>query len=199
MTRVTLETERQRLRPMTMPGARTLVRREDVVSMKVVMIGVCVAVMVAGCTSPTPGSTAPSTSPTATPSVSDSPATSPSVSPSASATPEPTDGAIVGAPVGSPVTPEIFIATVDTAANQLIVVVNVPGIFEDGGTCTVTVKSGSATVSLNRIGEADASATACGQFTFSLNQLPGTTASIVATYDSDKHDGSSPATTVDLP
>ena len=114
--------------------------------------------------------------PTATPSASASPSptaspsASPSPSPSASATHAPS-GPITGAAAGTPVTPEIFLATVDTGSGQLRVVVDVPGIFEDGGLCTVKVTDGGAEIQKHNTGAADATSTACGLFTFALSDL----------------------------
>jgi hypothetical protein len=93
----------------------------------------------------------------------------------------------------------VFLATVDTANSLLRVVVYVPGIFEDGGLCTVTVTDGSAVLQKKATGSADVSSTACGQFTFALADLPHGTASIVAAYTSPKHSGSSAATKVAIP
>lgn len=140
-------------------------------------------------------------SPTARASASASPSASHSVTPSPShtaAAPTAT-GPIEGAPAGTPVKPDVFLATVDTANALLRVVVYVPGIFEDGGLCTVKVTDGSAVLQKKATGSADVSSTACGQFTFALADLPSGTASIVASYASPKYAGSSVATNVTIP
>ena len=69
---------------------------------------------------------------------------SPSASPSPSAAPSASpSGPITGAPAGTPVKPEVFMANVDTPNGVLRVVADVPGIYEDGGTCTVKVTDGA--------------------------------------------------------
>lgn len=135
-------------------------------------------------------------------STSANPSTAPSAEPSASPSPEATgdpEGPVVSKPAGDPVTPEIFLATVDNEADTLSVVVYVPGIFEDGGTCTVTVKVGAGNVSRTNTGAADATATACGQFVFNLASLPAGTATVTASYLSAKHEGTSAPTEVVVP
>lgn len=138
----------------------------------------------------------PSESPSASPWPSVSASASPS--PTAVATPEPT-GPIVGAPAGAAVKPDIFLATVDTSGGVLRIVVSVPGIYEDGGVCTVKVTDGSVVLQESNTGESDATSTACGLFTFPLDDLPAGTATILASYQSAKHAGSSDPTTVTIP
>jgi hypothetical protein len=114
------------------------------------------------------------------------------------ATPTPT-GPLTGAPAGASVKPEVFLATVDTGNGILRVVANVPGIYEDGGVCTVKVTDGSVVLQKQNSGEADATSTACGLFTFRLSDLPSGTATIVASYQSAGHAGSSDSTKVTIP
>ena len=162
-----------------------------------VILAVAATVLMSACSFGGPGvpsssgdlSPSPSPSLTATP----SPSASPDPSPSGSI------GPIESEPNGSPVTPEIFLATVDTDAGVLNVVVLVPGIYEDGGTCTVTVKDQSTTVNKSGLGASDVSSTACGQFTFALAALPSGTATITASYQSTTHSGTSAPTQVDIP
>jgi hypothetical protein len=97
------------------------------------------------------------------------------------------------------VKPEVFLATVDAAGGVLRVVADVPGIYEDGGTCTVKVTAGATVVQKHSTGAADVSSTACGQSVFSLSDLPSGSASIVVSYQSSKYSGSSGATKVTLP
>jgi hypothetical protein len=170
----------------------------------VVVLAAGVATGLSGCSlfanDPEESSTETPT-PEASSSPSMSPVISPSTSPSAapSVTMEPTEGPIVGAPAGAPVTPDIFLATVDEEAGLLRVVIMVPGIYEDGGSCVATVKAGSVTVSKENTGVADATSTACGQFTFALADLPPGNASVTARYESATHEGTSGATTVEIP
>jgi len=132
-------------------------------------------------------------SPSATPSLSPLPSPSPSPSPSGDI------GPIEGAPAGTSVTPEIFMTTVDTDAGQLRVVVFVPDVYEDGGRCTVTVVDGAVTIAKENTGQADVSSTACGQFTFALEDLPSGSANVTASYQSAKYSGSSASEKVDIP
>ena len=133
------------------------------------------------------------------PNPSASPSSSPSPTPSPTPSPEEPTGPITGAPSDTPVTPEIFMATVDTGEGVLRVVVLVPGIYEDGGDCAVTVKGKASTLLREGEGAADVSSTACGQFTFSLSQLGSGKASITASYKSDKYSGTSKVTEVSIP
>ena len=162
-----------------------------------VILAVASTVLMSACSFGGPGvpsssgdlSPSPSPSLTATP----SPSASPDPSPSGSI------GPIESEPNGSPVTPEIFLATVDTDAGVLNVVVLVPGIYEDGGTCTVTVKDQSTTVNKSGLGASDVSSTECGQLTFALAALPSGTATVTASYQSTTHSGTSAPTQVDIP
>ena len=95
--------------------------------------------------------------------------------------------------------PEVFLANVDAVGGVLRVVADVPGIYEDGGTCTVKVTDGATVVQKHSTGAADVTSTACGQFVFSLGDLPAGTASIVVSYQSPKHTGTSAVTKVTIP
>ncbi len=176
---------------------------------RAIALALACALPLAGCSLLNPAN--PTTTPTTTgvttqPSPSASPSSSPSASPSAtpSATPsvtptaEPT-GPITGAPAGAPVKPEVFLATVDTANGNLRVVADVPGIYENGGLCTVKVTHGSTSLQQHSTGAADATSTACGLFTFALADLPSGTATIVVSYQSDAHTGSSDPYSVTIP
>ncbi len=178
-----------------------------IIAPRAAALAVACALPVAGCSlfngpaiivTPSPSTTASSPSPSPSPSPSLSPSATPSPSVTAAALPSPT-GPIQGAPAGTPVKPEVFLATVDTADNVLRVVADVPGIYEDGGTCTVKVTAGATVVQKHSTGAADASSTACGQFVFSLGDLPSGTASIVVSYESAAHSGSSGITKVTIP
>lgn len=89
--------------------------------------------------------------------------------------------------------------TLDEGEGVLRVIVFVPGIYEDGGLCTVTVHGRSSTILKENTGVADVSSTACGQFTFSLSQLGSGKATVMAGYESDKHSGVSETTEVSIP
>ncbi|MCJ7826647.1 MAG: hypothetical protein MUP36_00165 [Demequinaceae bacterium] len=142
---------------------------------------------------------------TPTPGENPSPSASESPSPSAKASPSPSpsgiepSGPITGPPAGTPVTPEIFLATIDTDEGVLRVVVLVPGIYEDGGNCSVSVVGKSSTILKYGTGAADVSSTACGQFTFPLAQLGKGTAIITADYQSVKYVGTSETMEVQVP
>lgn len=169
-------------------------------------LAIACALPVAGCSlldgpaiivSGSPSATA-KPSPSASVSASPSPSPSVSASPNPSASPAPS-GPIQGPPAGTPVKPEVFLATVDAANGVLRVVADVPGIYEDGGTCTVTVTAGATVIQKQGIGAADVTSTACGQYVFSLNDLPAGTASIVVSYESPAHAGTSGVTKVTIP
>ncbi|MBN2177233.1 MAG: hypothetical protein JW722_06200 [Demequinaceae bacterium] len=172
-------------------GSRWRVRAvASVLALAVLPLTACLAAE--SSETPTPGQTpSPSTSESASP------------SPSVSASPSPSgiepSGPITGPPSGTPVTPEIFLATIDEEEGMLRVVVLVPGIYEDGGDCSVTVVGASSTILKTGTGVADVSSTACGQFSFSLTQLGRGTASITAEYESVKYSGASEAMEVQIP
>lgn len=88
---------------------------------------------------------------------------------------------------------------IDSEGGILSVVVFVPDIFEDGGTCTVTAQGRSSTILKEQMGSADVSSTACGQFTFSLSELGSGKATITAEYESVKHSGVSETVEVTIP
>jgi hypothetical protein len=187
---------------MTIGWGRTLAPRAAA-------LAIACALPVAGCSllngpaiivSASPSATASSPSPSVSPSPSPSPSATASPSPTSTAAAAPSPaGPIQGAPAGTPVKPEVFLATVDAANGVLRVVADVPGIYEDGGTCTVKVTAGATVVQKHSTGASDVSSTACGQFVFSLSDLPSGTASIVASYQSTAHSGSSGATKVTIP
>ena len=169
-------------------------------------LAIACALPVAGCSllngpaiivSASPSATASSPSPSVSASPSPSPSATLSPTVAASASPSPS-GPIQGAPAGTPVKPEVFLATVDAANGVLRVVADVPGIYEDGGTCTVKVTAGTTVVQKHSTGAADVSSTACGQFVFSLSDLPSGTASIVVSYQSPAHTGTSGVTKVTI-
>lgn len=127
----------------------------------------------------------PSTEPTPVPTM----ATDDSRSPNPAAAPEP----------GDSVSPEFFISEVDKANDEYFAVVYVRGIFESGGTCTVTVKANGKTSTQENTAETDASGTACGSFTFDLSTFGSGEATVTASYESANYQGVSDELKVQLP
>ncbi len=169
--------------------------------------GIVIAAATAGCTAPPPEPVVvtltptvvpvapdPTTAPTATPSA------SPSPTPSATPSPEPTIfGPITNPPAGQAVVPEVSLATVDTDAMVLVVRADVPGIVEDGGTCSVSVTVSATVVKKSNIAAGNVTTTECGQYLFPLSSLPKGRAFVTVYYSSPTHSGKSLPTEVSLP
>jgi hypothetical protein len=82
--------------------------------------------------------------------------------------------------------------------NAIEVSAFVPSVFEDGGTCTLTLTQGTSTVTKISAGTKDATTTRCNLFSFPGSQLPNKGVwSAVVSYESNKSKGSSQATTFD--
>lgn len=75
----------------------------------------------------------------------------------------------------------------------------VPGIIENDGNCTLTLKNGENTVTKTSKGTADASTTRCQTFSFPRSELSqaGTWTATVK-YESDKSKGTSAGTTFEV-
>lgn len=134
-------------------------------------------------------------SPTPQTTVAQSPSPVPTMAPDDSRSPDPD-----AAPEpGDTVTPEFFISEVDEGNGEYFAVIYVRGIFESGGTCTVSVEAGGQTYTQENTAETDASGTACGSFAFALSELGSGEASVTATYESANYQGKSDEMTVRLP
>jgi len=104
-----------------------------------------------------------------------------------------------GVKPGDTVTPEFFISEVDQQNNEYLAVIYVRGIFETGGTCTVTVEGTRSSLTQENSAETDATGTACGSFIFPLNGLGSGEASVTASYESADYQGESDDVKVVLP
>jgi hypothetical protein len=75
----------------------------------------------------------------------------------------------------------------------------VPGVIEDGGTCTLTLTSGSSTATGRTQAHADASTTTCGAVTVAGSRLAAGTWNAVLSYSSPEHRGAASPVTVQVP
>lgn len=117
-------------------------------------------------------------------------ATSPSASPSESAseTPKQTLAEVSLIDMG-----------VDSGAGSLYVVAEVLNATEDGGKCTITFKSGSATKTVSVKAEANASSTQCFPAYLPIGGLPKGKGVVTITYESEKFYGTSDSYGVTIP
>ena len=117
-------------------------------------------------------------------------ATSPSASPSESAseTPKQTLAEVSLIDMG-----------VDSGAGSLYVVAEVLNATEDGGKCTITFKSGSATKTVSVKAEANASSTQCFPAYLPIGGLPKSKGVVTITYESEKFYGTSDSYGVTIP
>lgn len=74
----------------------------------------------------------------------------------------------------------------------------VPGIIEDGGTCTLTLEKASQKETESKASTADAQNTSCGLITVAGNRLSNGSWKATLTYGSDTANGSSQAVTVEV-
>ena len=117
-------------------------------------------------------------------------ATSPSASPSESAseTPKQTLAEVSLIDMG-----------VDSGAGSLYVVAEVLNATEDGGKCTITFKSGSATKTVSVKAEANASSTQCFPAYLPIGGLPKGKGVVTITSESEKFYGTSDSYGVTIP
>jgi PBP1b-binding outer membrane lipoprotein LpoB len=130
--------------------------------------------------------------PTDSPKPSDSKTSTPTDSPTDSQTPDPTDTNKGVATI------EIMDSYVDNANGVLSVIARVTNFSEDGGTCTLTFKSGTKTQSVTVNSESNAANTQCRAMEIPLSKLPVGAGSITVTYDSAKNHGISDSTPVTI-
>jgi hypothetical protein len=81
---------------------------------------------------------------------------------------------------------------------QVLVGGYVPGVVESGGTCTLTLTKGAATVSADTQATADAASTACGAVVVPGDRLTAGTWKAVLSYSSPMHAGASGAVAVEV-
>lgn len=88
---------------------------------------------------------------------------------------------------------------VDSGAGSLYVVAEVLNATEDGGKCTITFKSGSATKTVSVKAEANASTTQCFPAYLPIGGLPKGKGVVTITYESEKFFGTSDSYGVTIP
>lgn len=88
---------------------------------------------------------------------------------------------------------------VDSGAGSLYVVAEVLNATEDGGKCTITFKSGSATKTVSVKAEANASTTQCFPAYLPIGGLPKGKGFVTITYESEKFFGTSDSYGVTIP
>lgn len=81
--------------------------------------------------------------------------------------------------------------------NEVRVNAYVPGVFEDGGTCTFTFKNGDQTITKTTQGVANVSTTDCARLTFDKSELSAGSWQVTVSYSSGNAEGTSAAKTVD--
>jgi hypothetical protein len=86
----------------------------------------------------------------------------------------------------------------NAAQRQVMVGGYVPGLVEDGGTCTLTLTQAGKNVSAKVSATADASSTACGAVTVAGNRLGAGTWQAVLSYASGAHSGAAPAVAIEV-
>jgi hypothetical protein len=84
------------------------------------------------------------------------------------------------------------VTPVITSASESGVSAYVPGVFEEGGTCTLTLKQGSQTVTRNSEGFANVQNTGCAPFTLNRGDFPSAGSwTATVSYNSSTAQGSS--------
>ena len=116
--------------------------------------------------------------------------TSPSASPSESAS---------ETPIQTLAEVSLIDMGVDSGAGSLYVVAEVLNATENGGKCTITFKSGSATKSVSVKAEANASTTQCFPAYLPIGGLPKGKGVVTITYESEKFYGTSDSYGVTIP
>lgn len=88
---------------------------------------------------------------------------------------------------------------VDSAAGSIYVVAEILNAAEDGGKCTITFKSGTASKSVSVKAEANASTTQCFPAYVPIGGLPKGKGVVTITYESEKYFGTSDSYGVTIP
>jgi hypothetical protein len=87
----------------------------------------------------------------------------------------------------------------NATTRQVMVGGYVQGVIEDGGTCTLTLTSGSSRAVGHTAAHADATTTTCGAVTVPGSGLAPGTWQAVLSYSSPKHSGAAAPVTVEVP
>lgn len=94
---------------------------------------------------------------------------------------------------------KVKVTPVITSANQSNVSAYVPGVFEEGGTCTATLKQGSSTVTHTSEGFGNASYTQCAPLDLSTLSFPSKgTWSLIVSYTSSSSEGASNSQNIEV-
>lgn len=121
---------------------------------------------------------------------------SPSEEPSSEPTEEPSEEPTVEA-VQTEVT--IIMAVVEEDFGVLTVVAQVPGISEAGGSCRLRFVGGDTEAELEVRAEPSSDYTQCFPIEYPLSDLPSGNGVVTVSYQSDRHFGTSPASSVVIP
>lgn len=94
---------------------------------------------------------------------------------------------------------EIIMVIPEPDFGVLTVVAQVPGIAESGGTCIMRFIGGDREASMEVRAEPSSDYTQCFPIEFPLDDLPSGNGLVTVTYESERHFGSSAASTVVIP
>lgn len=97
------------------------------------------------------------------------------------------------------VTPFVVNVIPSTDGSAAVVYSLVPGLAENGGTCTATLSDGTATATATGVAEVQVATTTCPPLTVSLAGLPSGAGSLVVSYASPTVSGSSDPVPVEVP
>lgn len=168
-----------------------------------VALAFCGVFALAGCTSagPTSGATTTRSTASAAPAATSAPPSTPAKTPAVEVTtssatspsPQPTASA-----EADTVAPALTYAGAGRAADTYEVSGLVPGIIEDGGSCTFHLRSGGTSVDRTQQGVADATSTSCGTVVIPASALSSGTWVVTLEYSSGTHHGTSPEQRMDV-
>lgn len=94
---------------------------------------------------------------------------------------------------------EIIMAIPEPDFGVLTVVAQIPGISESGGTCTMRFIGSDQEKTMEVRAEPSSDYTQCFPIEFSLAELPSGSGIVTVSYDSERHFGTSPASSVVIP
>lgn len=129
----------------------------------------------------------------------DDPSQEPSNEPSSSSSSEPSPSDSASQTPKSTVELRVLQSNVDSAGGQITVIAEVAEVSEDGGTCTLTVKSGSVTKKISAKAESNVTDTQCYPLNLALAGIPSGTATFTVSYDSADSTGVSSAGSLVIP
>lgn len=130
---------------------------------------------------------------------SESPTASESASPSETPSQTPTETAKPSEPAKTKVTVEINDFYVDEGLGVFDVIAEITDVFEEGGTCALTVTSGSSTATATAKAGQNVTSTQCGLLEVNLSDLESGTAQFRVSYSSPTSAGKSAIGEVTIP